>query len=331
MSRIIQTTLIAGSVAAVAIYAFVAKNSDPGEWVQIAARQDIAERLPPSIPVPALEPSIETSPRAAATIEERRLDRQSIGAALTAIEPPAKPFPDILAAFRNAALPSDEAKLQLLSALSYCSNARHSAEIARNQRAAGNTAGQDELMIESLDKQHIAQARYCFSVSQADYLIRLQILQTAAEAGNKDAMLFFYEVGPAGTWDEAEVNARGEDRLAAWHATAAAFLRTAAQADKASARTTDALNTLVLLFRTPECCVDPQDGTADPFARQRDDAKAYAYALAWAELLRLRHPKRYEFYIEQTLRPIAKNISSADQETAARRARELLQQFGANP
>ena len=217
--------------------------------------------------------------------------------------------------FRGTHAPGDALQIEVLAALSFCDAAGDAAEYARIERSEGGSRA----IVDGLEARHRAWIRMCQPMNAGDLRIRSELLLARARAGDVDAMLNYYVVGPSGSWRQEWLNPSDADAATQWHARAADLLAEAARRGKAAA-----LDVLSAAYERP--LVDAgHESAVDPWAHVRDDVRAYAYGLAFAEHLRAHNDMAHASYRAGTLRRLAERLSLEDQARAGSLSEEIRQ------
>jgi hypothetical protein len=211
------------------------------------AREATGERVPPSYERPPLLES------------------------LSANRPPPRPAWQIVEAFRRSGAPTPSEEDKVFYALSYCANVAAAPRMLREMRAHGQAAGPASDALERHVRDSVV---VCSRLGPGEYVLRSTIAKRRADAGDVEAMLTHFEVGPGGAGASLERNAVSIEVHQAWLRESITYLEIAMGRGKLKA-----LSTLAAIYRA---AAEKED---QPFAWDgADPVTAYAYALALSQV-----------------------------------------------
>lgn len=198
--------------------------------------------------------------------------QKGITAAIVDPDTPAQPVHLLVQNYLQQPQPSKEDSMAVLAGLSFCANKRNISQSIEEERTANPEIA--ERINAALQNYY----QHCAAVNDRDYFLRRKIVHALAQAGDSDAKISFFDVGPFGRWpDDNEHIPMSNEELDTWLTMATAYMKDVAREGKPS----------VYIRLGGIYSADPSDPI---LGRISDPVRAYAYDYLGAALIQKNAP-----------------------------------------
>lgn len=232
---------------------------------------------------------------------------KGVAAAIVNPDTPAQPVHLLVQAYLRQPQPSKEDAMAVLAGLSFCANKRNISQHIGEERA------RDPEMVEKMGATLQNYYRNCTALNDRDYILRREIMHALAQAGDNDAKISFFDVGPFGRWpDENEHIPMSNEDLDAWLTTAIAYMKDVAREGAPS----------VYMRLGGIYSADPSDPV---LGRISDPVRAYAYDYLGAFLIQKNAPPDVRKNMLAFMALSENKVSPEQREQGRQMAKEIME------